>query len=507
MTGTAKQMGKGATPVQAEASAIMELVERFSLYGYSANPAGFRVDTLARLKDRAIGFEVLAKSVEDNSAQVEAVGRFFADLPLRWTEAWNLTAGEKVLLPFDWFFTINQFNGSCAGNCNEEALCQGICEVVERHVCCDIARHRLRTPAIRPESVDHPAVTEMLAKYQSAGIRLFLSDFTMGTGLPTVGVLAYDPATFPDRSELVWTAGTAPDPQKAMSRALTEAAQLGGDFDSGACYVASGLPKFRRLEETAFITGIEPYLDIADLPDLSHDNIRIEVEHCLSALAARNLSVYIIETTDPLLRLPAFYVIIPGTRFLQRAENASAGMFAAKMAAEHFPPGEAIARLSAMEEMVGPAYYISYYLGRSLVLAGDADAALTRFHRALDLNPAIEDRPSIQAAIGQILKERGRYREALAAFEQGLLLDDERTDILNLAGYCHFKLGEHDRAIERFAAILALDPSSAIDYANMAVNYREMGKINQALYYYQQALAIDPTLDFARQHLEEILGK
>ena len=31
---THKQMGKGATPVQAEASALMELVERFSFFAY-----------------------------------------------------------------------------------------------------------------------------------------------------------------------------------------------------------------------------------------------------------------------------------------------------------------------------------------------------------------------------------------------------------------------------------------------------------------------------------------
>ena len=31
---THKQMGKGATPVQAEASALMELVERFSFFTY-----------------------------------------------------------------------------------------------------------------------------------------------------------------------------------------------------------------------------------------------------------------------------------------------------------------------------------------------------------------------------------------------------------------------------------------------------------------------------------------
>ena len=34
LTGTPRQMGKGATPAQAEASAVMELVERFSLFNF-----------------------------------------------------------------------------------------------------------------------------------------------------------------------------------------------------------------------------------------------------------------------------------------------------------------------------------------------------------------------------------------------------------------------------------------------------------------------------------------
>ena len=33
-TGTKKQMGKGATPIQSEASAVMELVERFSFFSF-----------------------------------------------------------------------------------------------------------------------------------------------------------------------------------------------------------------------------------------------------------------------------------------------------------------------------------------------------------------------------------------------------------------------------------------------------------------------------------------
>lgn len=506
MTGTAKQMGKGATPVQAEASAVMELTERFSFYGFSANPANFIVDCMAGLKERSIGFDVLAASVNDTSAQAEAAGRYFADLPLRWTWAWNLSRGERVLLPFDWFFAINQFNGSCAGNCNEEALCQGICEVIERHVSCDVGRGMFSTPGILPETADHPAVTDMTAKYRAAGVRIFLSDLTLDSGLPTVGVLAYDPATFPGESEIVWTAGTAPDPQKAMSRALTEAAQLGGDFNTGACYVASGLPKFKHLDQAAFITKIRPEVDIRDLPDLSHDNIRIEIENCLSALSVRNMDVYIVDLTDPLLRLPAFYVIIPGARFFQRAENASAGMFAAKLTAENFAPDEAVTRLSHLGNMIGSSYYIDFYTGLCHLAKSDPETALVHFYRALDLQPAAQDMASIYSYIGQALKEREQYKEALAAVEKGLAVDDERTDLLNLAGFCHFKMGEYEQAIGRFAGILAIDPSSAIDYANIGVNYRMLGNNAKAITFYQQALAIDPTIDFARQHLAELSG-
>ena len=42
--GTKKQMGKGGTPNQAEASAVMELAERFSFFSFAKNPASFSSD-------------------------------------------------------------------------------------------------------------------------------------------------------------------------------------------------------------------------------------------------------------------------------------------------------------------------------------------------------------------------------------------------------------------------------------------------------------------------------
>ncbi len=100
----------------------------------------------------------------------------------------------------------------------------------------------------------------------------------------------------------------------------------------------------------------------------------------------------------------------------------------------------------------------------------------------------------------------GEYRQALENLQEGEKLDSRRTDIYNLMGFCHFKLKEYERAIEDFNKVIELDPSSAIDYANIASNYRQMGEKQKAIRYYQMALTLDDTIQFAREHLQELMG-
>ena len=98
----------------------------------------------------------------------------------------------------------------------------------------------------------------------------------------------------------------------------------------------------------------------------------------------------------------------------------------------------------------------------------------------------------------------GRYRKALDVLKKGVGLDSERTDIYNLMGFCHFKLKEHEAAIENFKKIIQLDPSSAIDYANIASNYRDMGQTAKAIRYYEMALTLDDSIEFARENLARL---
>lgn len=504
--GTRKQMGKGGTPAQAEASAVMELAERFSFFSFFSSEENFILEKMKNLRDKAISPDLIAASAHDDSEDVSKALEFFSNLPMRWVWAWNLSEEKELMAPIDWFYLLNEFNGTCAGNCKEEAILQGICELVERHVSALVARDKIQVPGIKLESVPEGLARELIQKYQRVGMELYCSDFTLGLGVPTVAVLAYDPSTYPDRSEIVWTAGTASSPEKALIRALTETAQLAGDFDTISKYVASGLPKPQSIQELSHITCPEETVELGSLPDISHENIRVEIELALSALKHADFQVMVINTTHPALGIPSFYVIVPGFHFRERSAAASVGMFMAKLISQSEDKGWALSKLEELDKVLSGKYYIKFHLGSCHLELCQLDRALKCFEEALLLEPHPEDLPSVYSYKAVCLKELGRYKEAIEMLEMAEEVDPERPDIYNLMGFCHFKRAEYHNAIACFERAIEIDPASAIDYANLAVNYHRLGDKEKAKDYYKIALDMDPSIEFARQGLNELSG-
>ena len=507
--GNKKQMGKGSTPEQSQASACMELGERFSFFSFIKNPENFITGTYPELQ--AAGYNLLPikrllQSVHDETMQEELLARLLADIPIKWTWATNLNRQEEVLIPFSWFYAINEFNGPSNGNSYEESICQGICEIIERHVCAVVSHEKRQVPRIRLASAKDPVSRELIEKFTRNGIQVYLNDFTLDTGVPTISALCIDPSTFPVMSEIVWTAGTTPNPEKALIRALTEVAQLAGDFNTHANYVASGLPKPLAMEEVEYLLN-GPEIDLQDLPDLASDNMKTEVESCLAALEKLDMEVFIVNTMHPQLKMPSIYTIIPGAHFRERATSRNAGLFAAKLMAELVEdPIESNGHLLNMQKLLPDAYYIEFYLGRNLLNLGRQDEALNHFNNALDLNPSEEDLPYIYSYIGNCLKDLEKYREAIAILEKGAQIDNTRPDIHNLLGFCHFKLEEYEDAVSHFSKTIELNPSSAIDYANLGVNYRRLEKTDEAIKYFELALSLDPSIEFARDNLAQLTG-
>jgi ribosomal protein S12 methylthiotransferase accessory factor len=509
LTGTKKQMGKGASPIQAEASACMELAERFSFFSFKSNPGNFITGDYQQMRKAGypvMDINLLLESVHDTTTSHEVLEKLLEDIPMQWAWATDIIKGEGVLVPFSWFFAINEFNGPSAGNTYEEAALQGLCEIVERHVCSLISHQKISTPLIDPASVKDPVARELLDKFEKNGIEMYLNDFTLDTGVCTVGALAIDRSTFPGMSEIVYTAGTTPNPEKAIIRAITEIAQLAGDFNSGSNYIASGLPKPLSMEEVTYITDSGKCTAIHKMKDLSDNNIRIELENCVNALQEKGMQIFMIDVTHEQLDIPALYTIIPGAHFRERSMIQDVGLFSAKLLVELVQDNELLERkLLQMESLLPEAYYLEFYRGKNFVNMGFPESALAHFDRALELQPEQEDLPYILSYKGFCLKELEQFDSAIEVLKGGLVEDEERPDIHNMLGVCYFKKMEHETAIFHFKRAVDLNPASGIDYANLGVNYSRMGKKEEAVEYFTVALTLDPSLDFARNELAVLM--
>lgn len=508
LTGTKKQMGKGASPIQAEASACMELAERFSFFSYKSNPGNFLTgdyNTMIKAGYPVLGMDYLLVSVHDSHSSVELLQQLLEGIPMQWAWGTNITTGEDVLIPFSWFFAINEFNGPSAGNTIEEAAMQGICEIVERHVCSLINNRKIVTPRIDTYSIKDEVAKELLEKFKKHNIEVYLNDFSLDTGICTVGALAIDRSTFPGKSEIVYTAGTTPNPEKALIRAITEVAQLAGDFNTDSNYVASGLPKPLSMEEVEYVTETPDRMTIDGMADLSDNNILEEINSCIAALKKIDLDVFMIDVTHNDLQIPALYTIVPGAHFRERSMINDVGLFAAKLLVELVDDPDLLEQKLCQMEMLSPdAYYLEFYRGRNFSAMGFPESAIEHFTRALALQPEAEDLPYIYSYMGSCLKDLEKYDKAIEILHQGLAEDEERPDIHNTLGVCYFKTGQYETAIGYFHRAVALNPSSGIDYANLGVNYHKIGKKDSAIEFLSLALSLDPSLDFARRLLVEI---
>ncbi|MEW5773453.1 MAG: YcaO-like family protein [Thermodesulfobacteriota bacterium] len=505
---TRKQMGKGASADQARASALMELAERYSFFSFWAYEDRFARLTwsqaAARYGEALIPVDEIIASVNDAASPEQA--REILDL-VRWrfAPALDIAQGREVFLPLDWFKKLNEFNGSSAGNSSEESILQGLCELVERHVCAVIDRERPTLPTIDPANCADPVLKELLDAFARNGIKVWLKDFTLGLPAPTVGALAYDPATFPARSEIVFTAGTASSPAKAAIRALTEVAQLAGDFSTGANYEASGLPKFTDPAQFAWLAA-GPEVPLSSLPGFERPDILEELKLLATGLKAAGFPTYSVDTTHPGLGVAANYNLAPGFAFRERSPRASLGLFAGRILAEESYPEEARKGLDVIAEVYPDAPYLDFFEGLVALREEDLDRAAALFAVSEGAQEDDEDRALAAFYQAYALTRKERWAEAATHLDRAVALCPEVKEYFNLRGVAAFKDKNYAAAAQDFKAALDLDSGSAMDLANLGLCYKFMGDGPKALHCLGNALELDPSLDFARRHLEDILG-
>ncbi len=148
-------------------------------------------------------------------------------------------------------------------------------------------------------------------------------------------------------------------------------------------------------------------------------------------------------------------------------------------------------------------YNTAFYLGFCYLNNGDYETAIKHFKDALKLNPRGEDRGRILFYLGLCYKNLNDYVRAIEVLNRARAFNDG-VEINNLLGICHFKSRDYENALGFFKNVISLDPSSAIDYANICLCLKALGRREDAIKYCEKSLSLDPTIDFAKEALKEL---
>jgi ribosomal protein S12 methylthiotransferase accessory factor len=171
-----------------------------------------------------------------------SVGSFHPEKPMLWCEGRDLMGGGALWVPFEMVHTnytrplptgsgnfVMSSNGLASGNHVLEAVCHGLCEVVERDA---LALWALRGGVASADgrldldSVTSPVGCQMVQRLLAADLVVGVWDITTDVGLPVFVCALVDRAGSPvGQAYSSHGSGCHPAREVALLRALTEAAQ------------------------------------------------------------------------------------------------------------------------------------------------------------------------------------------------------------------------------------------------------------------------------------------
>jgi oxazoline/thiazoline synthase len=330
---TGGSFGKGSTSEQAEASALMEAIER-----YSGIFQGDEIRMKRRFADFAPGDAILANDVQlFSEAQFAARHEPAQDdshpVPdpidpaarIEWSPAWSLRDQRFRYFPTGlmYFFYQNAHtdsNGCAAGNTLQEAIVQGFLELVERDAYAIWWYNRSQRSEIDLSEFDDSYIRDIKTQFTDAGRKLWVLDVTNDLGVPTYVAIMH---WMKDGEEHIeFGSGAHFDRRIALLRSLTELSQfltiglMGGA--SGDKSSLDGITPL-RLENYPFLVPasrpkVAPELGI----NVPLDSAREQVEACVEIARRAGYDFLVLDQTRPDVEVPVARVIVPGLRHFYR---------------------------------------------------------------------------------------------------------------------------------------------------------------------------------------------
>lgn len=285
--------GKGLSPTQARVSCLAEAVERYACGWTGTEPR--RLASYAELGDEAVHPAAVLGFSERQYADREALNKgadgmhlvpyvFDESKVIEWFPAWSLTADAPRWIPtrYSYFnyqsqgvegdhqFCLGDSNGCASGGTLEEAILQGMLELIERDSISIWWYNRLSMPAADLSGVDGRFLEAMHRYHADRELHLEVLDLTTNLGIPSVTAVSSRQS---DGGAITLGFGAHLDPTVAATRALTELNQL---LPFNEANEMGG-------EETQFAAAVEWY-ETAKLDD--HPYLRASKDAAPAPLAA-----------------------------------------------------------------------------------------------------------------------------------------------------------------------------------------------------------------------------
>jgi ribosomal protein S12 methylthiotransferase accessory factor len=328
--------GKGSTAEQAEASALMEAIERYS---------GIYQGDEIRAKKRFIDFapdeaiapnnvllfseEQLQHDRSPDAHEPEANPELFdPSAKIDWSPVWSLRDGRFKYLPTSilYFFYRGpgsfgaDSNGCAAGNTREEAIVQGFLELVERDAYAIWWYNRLQRPAVDLDQFDDSYIRDLRKQLTQAGRQLWVLDITSDLGIPTFIAITHWMQNGMENIE--FGSGAHFDARIALLRTLTELNQfLSLGFMGGGTGEKSSLDGITplRLEEYPYLIPGGVALKQQDFSvKFGNLDTHEQVEACVALAKQAGHDFLVLDQTRPDIEVPVVRVIVPQLRHFYR---------------------------------------------------------------------------------------------------------------------------------------------------------------------------------------------
>lgn len=318
----AVSQGKGLTLAAAKASGVMEAAELWHAEHITKPLMLATFDELRR-----------EHRVADPDRLPRAGGTFEPHTPLLWIEGWDVVGGGSVWVPFELVsanYTLPHptgsgcfqatTNGLASGNHRLEAICHGLCEVVERDASTlwrlsGTARDRR---VLDPSSVTDPDCLELLARLAEADLEVRIWETTSDVGVASFCCLVTERGG--EFADPEYGNGCHPAREVALLRALTEAVQARTTYISGArddYPVDAWDPSSRRdrLNQVGGSPGgaVPPTVSFDSVPTFAAPSLAGDLEWLLARLRAVGVEqVVAVDLGKEALGIPVVRVVVPG---------------------------------------------------------------------------------------------------------------------------------------------------------------------------------------------------